>query len=503
MYSNNSSSYRPGGGDQYRPGRQALRQGTYNRDDHNGRSYDRPQNYSERSSYRSDSRFDRGQGQGGHARSHNTPNDNYYGGQGNHRGPNVRPHGFSQNHNSNWLRPQRSQADGYHLVYTQMQAENQLWMGDLDPRWSENDIANIWNELGEPPVNVKIMRDKAGRSQYCFVTFANPAATNNAVQRNRTPVPGSSRVFKLNKASNGSTSTDTGRHTHSSATNQTTTRPQVDFSVFVGDLTNDVTEQMLYARFNQQYPGVVKQVKIMTDANTGASKGFGFVRFHQADAQKLAIKDMNGVIVGHRPIRVALANGGQEQNSGIKKSNIELTPAAKLPQQHQPNLSAATDPNNSLITITGINMSISEEELLAHFSSFGTLVYSEIDYKAQKAHIKYFMRSSAERAFLFMSRFAINGCDLKLKWGREERNTKTRTKYAPVEKSAKNVYLASEKLPNFYGDIESNVALAKLSEEQITKLPIIQHSEVLSAKDFDELHKSKIDQRTAYLDLAF
>lgn len=500
MYSNNSSSYRPGGGDLYRPGRQAPQKGNYNRDDYSSRFNDRSQNYPERSNYRPDSRHERGQN--GYLRPQNTHNDYHYGGQGNNRSTGVRSHGSYQNHGSNWLQPQRNQGDGYHLVYTQMQADNQLWMGDLDPRWSENDIASIWNELGEPPVNVKIMRDKAGRSQYCFVTFANQAVANTAVQRNRTPVPGSSRTFKLNKASNGSNSADTGRQTLSSTTSQTNTRPQVDFSVFVGDLAHEVTEEMLYARFNQEYPGLVKQVKIMTDASTGASKGFGFVRFHQAEAQKLAIKDMNGVILGHRAIRVALANGGQEQSSTAKKSNTELTPALKLPQQ-QPNLLPATDPNCSVLIITGINMMISKEELLAHFSSFGTLLYCKVDYKAQQAHIKFFLRNSAEKAFLFMSRFAINGCNLKLKWGREERNTTTRTRYAPPAKSSKNVYFASEKLPDFYGEINSDAILDELSDEQITNLPIMEPSAFLNVKEIDEIHKSKLERREAYLELAF
>lgn len=499
MYSGSSSSYRPGGGDLYRPSRQGPQQGNYNRDEYAARPNER-QNYSDRSNYRSGTRYERGQN--GHSRSHNTPNESHYGGQGSNRGPNARSHGSYQNHSSSWLRTQRPLGDGYHLVYTQMQAENQVWMGDLDPRWSENDIASIWNELGEPPVNVKIMRDKAGRSQYCFVTFANQVATNAAVQRNRTPVPGSSRVFKLNKASNGSSNADAGRQNYSSTIGQTNARPQVDFSVFVGDLTQEVTEQMLFARFNQQYPGAVKQVKIMTDANSGASKGFGFVRFHQEEAQKLAIKDLNGVILGHRAIRVALASGGQEQSSAVKRSNSDLTPAVKLPQQ-QPSLSAATDPNSSVILITGINMMISEKELEAHFSSFGTLIYCKIDYKAQQAHVKYLMRNSAEKAFLFMSRFSINGCSLKLKWGREERNTSTRTKFVPPAKSAKNVYLASEKLPNFYGDLESDVALAELNGEQITNLSIIEPSDFLSVKDFDLTHKSKLERRAAYLEEAF
>lgn len=505
MYSNNGSSYRPGG-DLYRPGRYPPRQGNQGRDESKNRFNDRASGYGERSSYRSDYRSGSGGpgGPGGQSRPNNFPKSHSNNIEGKNPVPHSRVYGSNQTQVSNRQRThQRPQGDSHHLVYAQIQAENQVWMGDLDSRWTEADIADIWASLGIHPVNVKIMRDKAGRSQYSFVTFANPAAANLAVQKHRTPVPGSSRIFKLNKASSSNTGTDPTR-SHHQASNQGGARSQVDYSLFVGDLAQEITEQMLFDRFNQEYPGSIKQVKVMSDNNTGASKGFGFVRFHLHDTQQQAFKKMNGVILGDRAIRVGLANGGsQEPASAMKKTSIDQNLTVKIPQQ-QPSLSPASDCNNCVLTIKGLTMSITKEDLVAHFISFGTLVYCEIDYKAHVAHVKFLARGSAEKAFIFLSDFAINGCNLSLKWGREEKLSKSKLKTTPITNFDRNSkYVAAEKPPLIYGRLNQDIVLGDLTDEDLDQLQFIDPCDYLSVEEIDSIDQKKVFERDAYLESAF
>ena len=49
-------------------------------------------------------------------------------------------------------------------------------------------------------------------------------------------------------------------------------------SLFVGDLAPDVSDIILQEYFRQFYPSV-RSAKVITDAATGRSKGYGFVRF--------------------------------------------------------------------------------------------------------------------------------------------------------------------------------------------------------------------------------
>ncbi|KAK9676354.1 hypothetical protein RND81_11G071500 [Saponaria officinalis] len=66
------------------------------------------------------------------------------------------------------------------------------------------------------------------------------------------------------------------------------------FNVFVGDLSPEVTDTMLFACFSV-YPSC-SDGKLMWDLKTGRSRGFGFVSFrNQQDAQS-AINDLTGKI---------------------------------------------------------------------------------------------------------------------------------------------------------------------------------------------------------------
>jgi RNA recognition motif-containing protein len=79
-----------------------------------------------------------------------------------------------------------------------------LWMGELEPWMDENFIKGVFMSTTAEQVNVKVIRDKnSGNAGYCFVEFPTPEAANKALTLNGTPVPNSSRQFKLNWASGG------------------------------------------------------------------------------------------------------------------------------------------------------------------------------------------------------------------------------------------------------------------------------------------------------------
>lgn len=85
-----------------------------------------------------------------------------------------------------------------------------------------------------------------------------------------------------------------------------------EFSIFVGDLGPEVTEYVLVALFQARYTSC-KSAKIMTDANTGQSRGYGFVRFGDENDQQRALGDMQGVYCGNRPMRISTATPKQRK----------------------------------------------------------------------------------------------------------------------------------------------------------------------------------------------
>jgi cold-inducible RNA-binding protein len=71
--------------------------------------------------------------------------------------------------------------------------------------------------------------------------------------------------------------------------------------LYVGNLPFQTTEEDLSDLFSQA--GNVESVRIITDRDTGRSRGFGFVEMGDDEAEK-AIEELNGKDMGGRPLTV-------------------------------------------------------------------------------------------------------------------------------------------------------------------------------------------------------
>ncbi len=78
----------------------------------------------------------------------------------------------------------------------------------------------------------------------------------------------------------------------------------------LGYSVNDSTLRDLFAPF-----GAVESAKVITDRDSGSSKGFGFVEMADADAQK-AMGALNGREVEGRAIRVNEAKPQESRGGG-------------------------------------------------------------------------------------------------------------------------------------------------------------------------------------------
>ncbi len=72
--------------------------------------------------------------------------------------------------------------------------------------------------------------------------------------------------------------------------------------LYVGNLPYSVTQQTLEETFSKC--GTVDSVNVITDRDTGQSKGFGFIEMsNDSEAQK-AIQELNGTSLDGREIKV-------------------------------------------------------------------------------------------------------------------------------------------------------------------------------------------------------
>uniref|UniRef100_A0A3Q0R5I0 tRNA selenocysteine 1-associated protein 1 n=1 Tax=Amphilophus citrinellus TaxID=61819 RepID=A0A3Q0R5I0_AMPCI len=179
-----------------------------------------------------------------------------------------------------------------------------LWMGNLESYMDEKFITRAFSTMGEQVVNVRIIRNKmtGGALGYCFVEMTDEATAERCLRKiNGKPLPGANPPtrFKLNRATFGKQ--DSGQM----------------YSLFVGDLTPDVDDGMLYEFFYNRYPSC-RGGKVVLDS-MGNSKGCGFVQFPDERLQKRALEECQGAVgLGGKPLRLSLANKQQQQQSEHK-----------------------------------------------------------------------------------------------------------------------------------------------------------------------------------------
>ncbi|KAK7739255.1 hypothetical protein SLS62_011261 [Diatrype stigma] len=299
-------------------------------------------------------------------------------------------------------------------------------MGELAGWMDEGFIRSVYQSSMNENVNVKIIRDRhSGNAGYCFVEFQTPEAAQKALQLNGTPVPNSDRQFRLNWASGGGL---VDRRDDRSP----------EYSIFVGDLGHEVNEFVLVALFQARFASC-KSAKIMTDQQTGQSRGYGFVRFSDEQDQQRALVEMQGVYCGNRPMRVSPATpknrghqGGappfqqfpghqmpqpppQQMHGGMSHPWVQQQPGYGYPQQAQGAatpfnplaMNQFTDPNNTTVFVGGLSGYVTEDELRSFFQGFGEITYVKIPPGKGCGFVQFVHRHAAEMAINQMQGYPI------------------------------------------------------------------------------------------------
>lgn len=318
------------------------------------------------------------------------------------------------------------------------QAKNTLWMGELEPWMDENFIKGVFRTCSDQAVNVKVIRDKnSGSAGYCFVEFPTNEAATAALSLNGTAIPNSSRAFKLNWASGGGLvdrRDDRGP----------------EYSIFVGDLGPEVNEYVLVALFQARFPSC-KSAKIMTDAVSGQSRGYGFVRFSDETDQQRALVEMQGVYCGSRPMRISTATP-KNRSHGFPGHHAPPSMMNNVPQQHMwpgpfpppygggagagfnpaTQMNQFTDPNNTTVFVGGLSGYVTEDELRSFFQGFGEITYVKIPPGKGCGFVQFVHRHAAEMAINQMQGYPIGNSRVRLSWGRSQNNSGVGTPYRPA-----------------------------------------------------------------------
>ncbi|CAG4968086.1 unnamed protein product [Colias eurytheme] len=105
--------------------------------------------------------------------------------------------------------------------------------------------------------------------------------------------------------------------------------------LYVGSLHFNITEDMLRGIFEPF--GKIDHIQLMTDPDTGKSKGYGFLTFHHATDAKKAMEQLNGFELAGRPMKVGnvteRADGGANTRfdaDELDRAGVDLGATGRL-----------------------------------------------------------------------------------------------------------------------------------------------------------------------------
>jgi polyadenylate-binding protein len=119
-------------------------------------------------------------------------------------------------------------------------------------------------------------------------------------------------------------------------------------SLYVGDLSVDVTEAMLFEIFNAVGP--VSSIRVCRDTLTRRSLGYAYVNFHSVLDAERSLDTLNTSIIMHRPCRIMWS----QRDPSIRKTGV------------------------GNIFIKNLDPTTGHKELYDHFSEFGSILSCKV-----------------------------------------------------------------------------------------------------------------------------
>ncbi|KAL9634472.1 MAG: hypothetical protein Q9164_004064 [Protoblastenia rupestris] len=179
------------------------------------------------------------------------------------------------------------------------EAKKNLFVGQLSWNIDEEWLTREFETFGEIE-NVTIIYDKqSGRSKgFGYVKFVNAASGEKAkAEKHRTELDGRTINVDFNQPKDNSTPRQERAQKYGDSQPS-----EVSSTLFVANLAFDATSDLVGEEFGKH--GSVIGVRLPTDKDTGAPKGFGYVEFSSVEEAQKVFGAMSGATIMGRPIRL-------------------------------------------------------------------------------------------------------------------------------------------------------------------------------------------------------
>ncbi|KAK9378869.1 uncharacterized protein V2V93DRAFT_375248 [Kockiozyma suomiensis] len=281
-----------------------------------------------------------------------------------------------------------------------------LYVGNLDARVDEQMLSDLFSSSGKIE-SVKIIpaavhKQGPGLTSYGFVEFVDHDSAVNAIEALNGRLVLQAEI-KVNWASKSKT------------------------HIFVGDLSGDVTDELLTQAFSAY--SSMTEARVMWDPKTGRSRGYGFVSFADAADAENAMTTMDGEWLGSRNIRCNKASSQRNNMSNItntnpnNNSNIPNNGGLQMNSSSYDAILQQTPAWQTTVYVGNLSPYTTQNEIVPLFQSFGYVVDVRIQPERGYAFVRMDSHQVAALAIAQINGVMINGRPVKCGWGKDRNSS--------------------------------------------------------------------------------
>ncbi|XP_026637971.1 polyadenylate-binding protein 4 isoform X4 [Microtus ochrogaster] len=200
----------------------------------------------------------------------------------------------------------------------------------------DDNLKELFSQFGKT-LSVKVMRDPSGKSKgFGFVSYEKHEDANKAVEEMNGKEMSGKAIF-VGRAQKKVERQAELKRKFEQLKQERISRYQ-GVNLYIKNLDDTIDDEKLRKEFSPF--GSITSAKVMLE--DGRSKGFGFVCFSSPEEATKAVTEMNGRIVGSKPLYVALAQRKEERKAHLtnqymqRVAGMRALPANAILNQFQP-----------------------------------------------------------------------------------------------------------------------------------------------------------------------
>ncbi|XP_028710323.1 polyadenylate-binding protein 4 isoform X4 [Peromyscus leucopus] len=200
----------------------------------------------------------------------------------------------------------------------------------------DDNLKELFSQFGKT-LSVKVMRDPSGKSKgFGFVSYEKHEDANKAVEEMNGKEMSGKAIF-VGRAQKKVERQAELKRKFEQLKQERISRYQ-GVNLYIKNLDDTIDDEKLRKEFSPF--GSITSAKVMLE--DGRSKGFGFVCFSSPEEATKAVTEMNGRIVGSKPLYVALAQRKEERKAHLtnqymqRVAGMRALPASAILNQFQP-----------------------------------------------------------------------------------------------------------------------------------------------------------------------